>query len=127
MAETQQPMSSNDAGNATGSSSKVQRTRGVSDVPVVNPKITQDEFVSALDELVGLWKVQDGCSVRRITNELPEPARTKFKQALMNEKINSARLVELLATFNIAVGSDVMRRHRRRLFGKDGCKCPIES
>ena len=127
MAETQQPMSSNDAGNATGSFLKAQRTRGVSGVPVVNPKINQDEFVLALDELVGVWKVQDGCSVRRITNELPEPARTKFKQALMNEKINSARLVELLATFNIAVGSDVMRRHRRRLLGKDGCKCPNES
>jgi hypothetical protein len=24
--------------------------------PVVNPKINQDEFVSALDELVGVWK-----------------------------------------------------------------------
>jgi hypothetical protein len=127
MEETQQPMSSSDVGNATGSSSKVQRVRGVSAAPAVNPKINQDEFVSALDELVGVWKVQDGCSVRRITNELPEPARTKFKEALMNEKINSARLVELLATFDIAVGSDVMRRHRRRLFGKDGCKCPIES
>ena len=126
MEETQQPMSSSDVGNATGSSSKVQRVRGVSVAPVVNPKINQDEFVLALDELVGVWKVQDGCSVRRITNDLPEPARTKFKEALMNEKINSARLVELLATFDIAVGSDVMRRHRRRLFGKDGCKCPIE-
>ena len=127
MAETQQPMSSSDAGNATGSSSKARRAHGASAVLAVNPKINQDEFVSALDELVGVWKVQDGCSVRRITNELPEPARTKFKEALMNEKINSARLVELLATFDIAVGSDVMRRHRRRLFGKDGCKCPIES
>ena len=127
MAETQQPMSSNDAGNVTGSSSKARRAHGALDAPVVNPKINQDEFVSALDELVGVWKVQEGCSVRRITNELPEPARTKFKQALMNEKINSARLVELLATFDIAVGSDVMRRHRRRLLGKDGCKCPNES
>ena len=126
MAEMQQQTSSKGAGNATGSSSKAQRARGVSAVPVVNPKINQDEFVSALDELVGVWKVQDGCSIRRITNELPEPARTKFKEAMMNEKINSARLVELLATFDIAVGSDVMRRHRRRLFGKDGCKCPIE-
>jgi len=126
MEETQQPMSSSVAGNATGSSSKAQRVRGVSVAPVVNPKINQGDFVSALDELVGVWKVQEGCSVRKITNELPEPARTKFKEALMNEKINSARLVELLATFDIAVGSDVMRRHRRRLFGKDGCKCPIE-
>jgi hypothetical protein len=127
MAEMQQPMSSNDAGNATGSSSKAQRARGVSDVPVVNPKINQDEFASALDSLVGLWKIQDGCSVGRITKELPEPSRTKFQEALRNEKVNSARLVEVLATFGITVGSDVMRRHRRRLLGKDGCKCPNES
>ena len=127
MAGTQQPMSSNDAGNVTGSSSKARRAHGVSDAPVVNPKINQDEFASALDNLVGLWKIQYGCSVGRITRELPEPARTKFKEALVNNKVNSARLVEVLATFNITVGSDVMRRHRRRLLGKDGCMCPRES
>jgi hypothetical protein len=127
MAETQQPMSSSDAGNVTGSSSKAQRARGVSDVPVVNPKINQDEFASALDDLVGVWKIQEGCSVGRITRELPEPLQTKFKETLRNEKVNSARLVEVLATFGITVGSDVMRRHRRRLLGKDGCKCPNES
>ena len=127
MAETQQPMSSSDAGNATGSSSKAQRARGVSAVPAVNPKINQDEFASALDDLVGVWKVQEGCSVGRITRELPEPIQTKFKETLRNEKVNSARLVEVLATFGITVGSDVMRRHRRRLLGKDGCKCPNES
>jgi len=127
MAETQQPMSSSDAGNVTGSSSKAQRARGVSDVPVVNPKINQDEFASALDDLVGVWKIQEGCSVGRITRELPEPIQTKFKETLRNEKVNSARLVEVLATFGITVGSDVMRRHRRRLLGKDGCKCPNES
>ena len=127
MAEMQQPMSSSDAGNVTGSSSKAQRARGVSAVPVVNPKINQDEFASALDNLVGLWKIQDGCSVGRITKELPEPSRTKFQEALRNEKVNSARLVEVLTTFGITVGSDVMRRHRRRLLGKDGCKCPNES
>ena len=127
MAETQQPMSSSDAGNVTGSSSKAQRARGVSAVPAVNPKINQDEFSSALDNLVGVWKVQEGCSVGRITRELPEPIQTKFKETLRNEKVNSARLVEVLATFGITVGSDVMRRHRRRLLGKDGCKCPNES
>ena len=127
MAETQQPMSSSDAGNVTGSSSKAQRARGVSAVPAVNPKINQDEFASALDDLVGVWKVQEGCSVGRITRELPEPIQTKFKETLRNEKVNSARLVEVLATFGITVGSDVMRRHRRRLLGKDGCKCPNES
>ena len=127
MGETQQPMSSSDAGNATGSSSKAPRARGASGVPVVNPKINQDEFASALDDLVGIWKIQEGCSVGRITRELPEPVKTKFKEILLNEKVNSARLVEVLADFGITVGSDVMRRHRRRLFGKDGCKCPNES
>jgi hypothetical protein len=127
MAETQQPMNSSDAGNVTGSSSKAQRARGVSAVPAVNPKINQDDFSSALDDLVGVWKVQEGCSVGRITRELPEPIQTKFKETLRNEKVNSARLVEVLATFGITVGSDVMRRHRRRLLGKDGCKCPNES
>ena len=127
MAETQQPMNSSDAGNVTGSSSKAQRARGVSAVPAVNPKINQDEFASALDDLVGVWKVQEGCSVGRITRELPEPIQTKFKETLRNEKVNSARLVEVLATFGITVGSDVMRRHRRRLKGKDGCRCSLES
>ena len=127
MAETQQQMSSSDAGNVTGSSSKAPRARGVSAVPAVNPKINQDEFASALDDLVGVWKIQEGCSVGRITRELPEPIQTKFKETLRNEKVNSARLVEVLATFGITVGSDVMRRHRRRLLGKDGCKCPNES
>jgi hypothetical protein len=46
MAETQQPMSSNDAGNVTGSSSKVQRVRGVLDAQGVNPKINQDNELS---------------------------------------------------------------------------------
>ena len=127
MAETQQPMSSNDAGNATGSFLKAQRTRGVSGVPVVNPKINQAEFITGLEKLEGVHKFYTGCSVGRITRDLPEPAQSKFKEALLSDKVSSARLVELLATFDITVGSDVMRRHRRRLLGKDGCKCPNES
>ena len=127
MAETQRSTNSSDAGNATDSFLKAPRARGASDVPVVNPKINQDDFSSALDKLVGIWKIQEGCSVGRITKELPEPSRTKFQEALRNEKVNSARLVEVLTTFGITVGSDVMRRHRRRLLGKDGCKCPNES
>ena len=127
MAETQQPMSSNDAGNATDSFLKAQRTRGVSGVPVVNPKINQAEFITGLEKLEGVHKFYTGCSVGRITRDLPEPAQSKFKEALLSDKVSSARLVELLATFDITVGSDVMRRHRRRLLGKDGCKCPNES
>ena len=73
-------------------------------------------------------KVSSGHSFAKdsIVVDLPEPAQSKFKQALISDKVSSARLVELLATFDITVGSDVMRRHRRRLLGKDGCKCPRE-
>jgi hypothetical protein len=124
MAEQHLQTSSKDAGNATDSSLSQQRARGKSDAPVVNPKINQGEFANALEGLVGVNKIYEGCSVGRITRELPEPLQTKFKETLLNEKVNSARLVEVLASFGITVGSDVMRRHRRRLLGKDGCKCP---
>jgi hypothetical protein len=124
MAEQHLQTSSKDVGNATDSSLSRQRARGKSDAPVVNPKINQGEFADALEGLVGVSKIYEGCSVGRITRELPEPLQTKFKETLLNEKVNSARLVEVLASFGITVGSDVMRRHRRRLLGKDGCKCP---
>jgi hypothetical protein len=127
MEEMQQPMSSKDVGNATDSSSKVRRVRGVSDVPVANLKTNQDNFLNDLDSLLNLSRVVGGCTVGGITESLEEPIKTKFKEALINPAITSAKLVELLARYQIAVGSDVMRRHRRRLFGKDGCKCPRES
>jgi len=128
MEETQLPMSSKDAGSVTVSFLKAQRARGASPVPVVNLKTNQDNFLSELDALsTGDSRSQIGCTVGRITNSLDESIRTKFKEALVNPNVNSARLVELLAKYDITVGSDVMRRHRRRLNGKDGCKCPRES
>ena len=128
MAETQQPMSSSDAGNVTGSSSKVQRARGVSDVPVVNPKINQDDFFRDLDSLVGFDRQQTGCSIGRLVAQLDEPLRSKLNEIMRNEKVNSARLGEVMLAYGLQVSShDVLRRHRRRLLGKDGCKCPYES
>jgi hypothetical protein len=128
MAETQQPMSSNDAGNVTGSSSKAQRARGVSAVPVVNPKINQDNFFKDLDSLIGISREQGGCSVGRLVSNLDEPLRSKLNEIMRNEKVNSARLSEVMLAYGLQVSSsDVLRRHRRRLIGKDGCKCPNES
>ena len=127
MAEMQQQTNSKDVGVAKDSSLKVQRVHGVSDAQGVNPKINQDDFFKDLDALVGFGREQNGCSVGRLVAKLDEPLRSKLNEIMRNEKVNSARLVEVLATFGITVGSDVMRRHRRRLFGKDGCKCPIES
>jgi len=127
MAEMQQPMSSSDAGNVTGSSSKVQRARGVSDAQGVNPKINQDDFFRDLDSLVGFDRQQTGCSIGRLVAKLDAPLRSKLNEIMRNEKVNSARLGEVMLAYGLQVSSsDVLRRHRRRLIGKDGCKCPNE-
>ena len=121
-------MSSSDAGNVTGSSSKAQRARGVSAVPVVNPKINQDDFFKDLDSLVGFGREQAGCSIGRLVAKLDEPLRSKLNEIMRNEKVSSARLGEVMLAYGLQVSSnDVLRRHRRRLIGKDGCKCPNES
>jgi hypothetical protein len=128
MAETRQPMSSSDAGNVTGSSSKAQRAHGVSDAQGVNPKINQDDFFKDLDSLVGFGREQAGCSIGRLVAKLDEPLRSKLNEIMRNEKVNSARLGEVMLASGLQVSShDVLRRHRRRLLGKDGCKCPYES
>ena len=128
MAEKRRRTNSKDAGNATVSSSKAQRDRGVSVARDVSQKISQDEFFSKLDSLVGLGKEQTGCSVGFLVSKLEEPARSKLIEIMKNEKVNSARLAEVMLAFGLQVSSsDVLRRHRRRLLGKDGCKCPRES
>ncbi|NDC49451.1 MAG: hypothetical protein EBZ61_10315 [Micrococcales bacterium] len=116
MAETQQPMSSNDVGSVTGSSSKARRARGVSDAQDVSPKINQDNFFKDLDSLVGIGREQGGCSVGILVSKLDEPIRSKLIQIMKNEKVNSARLAEVMLAYGLQVSS-----------GKDGCKCPRES
>jgi hypothetical protein len=127
MAETRQPMSSSDAGNVTGSSSKAQRAHGVSDAQGVNPKINQDDFFKDLDSLVGFGREQAGCSIGRLVANLDAPLRSKLNEIMRNEKVSSARLGEVMLAYGLQVSSnDVLRRHRRRLIGKDGCKCSNE-
>lgn len=127
MAEMQQPTNSSAAGNATDYSLKRRHARGVSDAPDVNQKINQDDFLAQLETLEGKGRNQGGCSVGALAESMEEPMKSKFKAALINPNVQSARLTELLAKYDITIGSDVMRRHRRRLMGKDGCRCPIES
>ena len=128
MAETQRPTSSNDAGNATGSSSKARRARGVSGVRGVSPKINQADFFADLDSLVGVGREQGGCHVGALVAKLDEDLRNKLNEIMKNPNVQSAKLAELMANYGLHVSStDVLRRHRRRLVGKDGCKCPRES
>lgn len=128
MAEMQRSMSSNDAGSVTASSSKARRARGVSDAPAVNQKINQDNLFADLDSLIGLSRNQDGCGIGKMIKQLDEPLRSKLQEILKNEKVNSARLAEVMLAYGLQVSSsDVLRRHRRRLMGRDGCKCPNDS
>lgn len=126
MGETQQPMSSKGAGNATGSSSKARRVRGASDVPVVNPKINQDDFLNELDSLVGAGRIIDGCAIGLMVAQLDETLRDKLNEIFTNERVLSSSLADVMRSYGLVVSSsDVLRRHRRRLNGKEGCKCPI--
>jgi hypothetical protein len=127
MAETQQPTSSSDAGNATGSSSRARRARGVLDAQDASPKINQADLFNALDSIVGVNRQLAGCSVGKFVESLEEPLRSKIQGIMRNPDVNSARLAELLEKYGVSISSDVMRRHRRRLMGKDGCKCSRES
>ena len=124
MAETQHSMNSSDAGNATGSSSKAQRARGVSDAPVVNPKINQVDFFNDLDALIGS-KHEGGCSIGYMVSKLEAPIQKKLNEIFINKNIESAKLAQLMSAYGLTVSSsDVLRRHRRGLQGRDGCKCP---
>lgn len=128
MGETQQQMSSNGAGNATAFSSKARRDRGVSDVQDVSPKINQDEFFSDLDSLINTAANQGGCTIGRMIKSLDEPLQSKLNDIMLNPTVQSARLAEVLTKHGLVIpSSDVLRRHRRRMSGKEGCKCPRES
>lgn len=128
MAETQRRTSSRDAGNATGSSLNQRRVRGVSDVPAVNPKISQDDFFTELDSLVGKGRLQGGCSIGYMMETLDKETRLKVEEIMKNDLVQSTRLALVLKNYGFEISStDVLRRHRRRLQGKDGCMCNRES
>jgi len=128
MAETQQPMSSKDVGNATGSFSKAQPARGVSDAPAVNLKINQADLFKELDSLIGKGRYQDGCSIGRMVKQLDEPLRNKLNEIFVNKTVDSSQLTQVMVAYGLEVSSsDVLRRHRRRLMGREGCKCPTDN
>lgn len=128
MAETQRRMNSKGAGNATDSSSSRQRAHGALDVPAVNPKISQDDFFEELDSLIGKGRIQGGCSIGYMMETLDKETRRKVEEIMKNESVQSTRLAIVLKNYGFQLNStDVLRRHRRRLQGKDGCACNRES
>jgi len=127
MAETQSRTNSKDVGVVKDSSLRAQQDLGVSNVQGVNLKINQAEFFSELDALANISRTGEGCSVGKFMATLDEATHKKLSEVFLNEKVNSARLVELLDKYGVTINPDVMRRHRRRMAGKMGCKCQRES
>jgi len=101
-----------------------QRARGVSDVQGVSQKINLDDFVFKLDSLNGK-KTLPGheCAMGKLMRELPEAFSSKLMETLINTSVEGTAITKVLADFGFEMSSNVVRRHRRRLQGLDGCKC----
>lgn len=128
MAEMQTQTKTSAAGNVTVSFSKAQRARGVSVAQDANLKINQDEFLAKLEALEGKRTATGfNCAMGKIVNEIGEPIKSKLEAALVNPQIEATMLVSLLAEYGYELSSNIVRRHRRRMMGKDGCKCQRES
>jgi len=124
MAGKQRQTSSKGVGSATGSSLSQQPARGVLDVQGASQKINLDEFTSKLDSLYGK-KTLPGheCAMGKLLRELPESFSAKLTEALLNPSVEGTALTKLLADYGFEMSSNVVRRHRRRMQGLDGCKC----
>jgi hypothetical protein len=126
MAETQRQTSSKGAGNATGSSLSRQRARGVSDAQDVSQKINLDEFTSKLESIHGKKTIPGHeCAMGKLMRELPISFSSKLREALVNPSVEGTAITKVLIDFGFDMSSNVVRRHRRRMMGLDGCKCEI--
>ena len=126
MAEKQPRMSTNDVGNATGSSLRALRALGASDVHGVSPKINLDEFEQKLIELQEDIK-NAKCPVGKLINSLTPELQTKFEIVLKNEKVPSGKIADMLHSMSFNTSKDTITRHRRAMLGQSGCKCYRES
>lgn len=128
MAETRTQTNLQDVGNAKNSSSKARRVRGVSVAPDASQRINQVDFLAKLEALDGK-KTPTGfnCAMGAIIEEMNEPVKSKLKEAVANTNIEATMLVALLLEYGYEISSNIIRRHRRRILGKDGCKCQRES
>jgi len=127
MAETQRQTNSKDVGSATVSSLSPRRARGVSDVQDASQKINQDEFLNRLTTLYGK-KSQSGfnCGLGKLLATVEEPIKSKLNDAILNQSVEASAIAALLTDFGYEISSSIVRRHRRRMSGREGCKCPRE-
>lgn len=124
MAGTQRQTSSKGAGNATGSSLSRRPAPGASDVQDASPKINLDDFAARLESLDGK-KTLPGheCAMGKLMRQLPDTHSSKLAEALVNPSVEGTAITKVLLDFGFEISSNVVRRHRRRMMGLDGCKC----
>jgi repressor of nif and glnA expression len=67
------------------------------------------------------------CAVGKLLMELPESMSLKLKQTLQNHNVTAVTIALLLNEFGFDISGTTVRRHRRRMDKKDGCKCNHES
>lgn len=117
-------MSSKGAGNATDSSLSRQRAHGLLDVQDASLKINLDEFTAKLESLSGK-KTLPGheCAMGKLIRELPDSFSSKLEEALLNPSVEGTAITKVLADYGFELSSNIVRRHRRRMQGLDGCKC----
>ena len=124
MAETQRQTSSKGVGSATDSSLSQQQDLGVSDAQDASLKINLDDFAFRLDSLNGKRTLPGHeCGMGKLIKTLPEAFSVKLMETLMNPSVEGTAITKVLSDFGFDMSSNIVRRHRRRLLGLDGCKC----
>ena len=61
----------------------------------------------------------------KLMRELPTSFSSKLREALMNPAVEGTAITQVLTDFGFEMSSNVVRRHRRRMMGLDGCKCRV--
>ena len=64
------------------------------------------------------------CAIEWVLGELDEQSRVKLIALLDDEHVSGAQLCKVLTSHGYPIQYSSVIRHRRRLKGNAGCKCP---
>jgi len=119
MARVKELITSLDAGDATGLSPSQLRDLGVSDAQGARQKTTFNNDLLELISHGSRGRVQ--CPIFFLYAEVEAETTEKLKR-LIDGKVTSGQVSELLNKHGFSIGHHSIQRHRRRLRGS-GCRC----
>jgi len=64
------------------------------------------------------------CGVEFVLGQVDEESRLKLVALLDNDQVSGAQICKVLTSHGFAIQYSSVIRHRRRLKGNAGCKCP---